>query len=330
MSAAQFAAALTDYGPDTAPFRGTLAEATAYCQQLAARHYENFSVVTWLLPRALRPHFAAVYAYCRWADDLADETGDPELSRELLNWWEAQLAACYRGLPARHPVFLALGETIRRFSIPREPFADLLRAFQQDQNRNRYATVNQLCDYCHGSADPVGRIVLYLFRCFTHERAALADSICTGLQWANFCQDVARDLRIRNRIYLPQESWAACGVTEGDFMAPRAGSPMRCLIEREVSRAEEYIHKGWPLVKLLPPVLGRNIAAIARGGLAICEAIRRQDFDVLQLRPTVGKWQKLCLLLQSRFLPLPDSLFEAAAIQASAGTSLPTSAEVCQ
>jgi squalene synthase HpnC len=303
MRADRFLLELHEHGPDSQSYRGCSVQAFEYCRLLAARHYENFSVVSWLLPRYLRPHFCAVYAFCRWADDLADETGNFEQSRRLLDWWSGQIEDCYNGEPARHPVFLALGETIREFQLPREPFRALLGAFQQDQNRTRYDTVNELIDYCRGSANPVGRIVLSMFRSVTPERVALADSICTGLQWANFCQDAARDLRERGRIYMPRESWAVCGVQEADFRAERATAAMRRLCQMETERAERFLHAGWPLLGQLPDAFRRQMLAIVRGGLAICAAIRRQEFDVLARRPVISRWQKLGLLCSATWLP---------------------------
>src|SRR5438132_169469 len=182
-----FAAELTRYGPNGsyAPF--TAAAARSYCARLARSHYENFSVASLLLPRRLLPHFHAVYAYCRWADDLADEAGGGAEALALLRWWREELLRCYDGRPS-HPVMLALRPTIRRFAIPPRPFLDLLRAFEQDQAVKHYRTYEQLLGYCRHSANPVGHLVLYLCACYDPGRAALADHICTGLQLANFWQ----------------------------------------------------------------------------------------------------------------------------------------------
>src|SRR5262245_20478608 len=203
------------YGPTAGRFCSSLADARSYCRRLAGTHYENFTVASWLLPAELRPHFCAVYAYCRWSDDLADETAGGAQSLELLDWWQSQLEDCYRGV-ATHPVFVALAETIREFEIPIEPFRDLLTAFRQDQTCKRYETFDALMRYCRNSANPVGRLVLYLGRCHDEERGRLSDSICTGLQLANFLQDVARDYQ-NGRIYLPQDSCRAAGYDEAMF-----------------------------------------------------------------------------------------------------------------
>src|SRR5262249_40937680 len=158
-----------------------------YCSCLARNHYENFTVASLLIPRRLRPHFHAVYAYCRWADDLADEAGGGAEALNLLAWWRDELQRCYSGAP-HHPLMVALRETIGCFRIPPKPFLDLLVAFEQDQQVKRYATYEQLLGYCKYSANPVGHLVLYLCESFDSERAALADHVCTGLQLANFWQ----------------------------------------------------------------------------------------------------------------------------------------------
>src|SRR4051812_7392970 len=151
---------LRQFGPD-ASYRVTPPEARAYCARLAATHYENFHVVTWLTPRPLRPAFRSIYAFCRWSDDLGDEVGDPERSRLLLAWWRSELRAMYRGR-AHHPVMVALAETVAEFAIPIEPFEALISAFEQDQVVTDYATYAELLDYCMRSANPVGHLVLYL------------------------------------------------------------------------------------------------------------------------------------------------------------------------
>ncbi len=295
MSALAFQSELARFGPQgtAAPVRDR-ATARAYCRQLARSHYENFSVASLLLPRRLRQHFYHVYAYCRWADDLADETGAPAQSAALLDWWEGQLRACYQGR-AEHPVFVALAETIAEFDIPADPFLDLLTAFRRDQQQTRYATEGELLDYCRYSANPVGRLVLYLGRCADAEHFVLSDSICTGLQLANFCQDVARDYD-QGRIYLPQDSWAAAGYGEADFERREFNASFRTLLKGEVDRAERFLLAGLPLAGQVPRQLRIEVELFARGGLAILQAIRAQDYDVWSRRPTVSKRQKLWLL----------------------------------
>ena len=200
--------------------RPTLDQARAYCQRLATTHYENFHVASWFLPTRLRPHFYSIYAYCRISDDLGDEVGNREQSLALLDMWGGELDACYRG-EARHPVFVALAETIRACDIPQQPFADLLVAFRQDQNVPRYQTMDDVLDYCRYSANPVGRLVLYACGYREPEMFRLSDFTCTALQLANFWQDVSGDYA-RGRIYLPFEDMKRFAVDEGDHCQARS------------------------------------------------------------------------------------------------------------
>lgn len=295
MTSLAFQHDLARFGPEAQPTRRLDRQgARTYCRKLAQSHYENFTVASWLLPPALRPHFYHIYAYCRWADDLADETGDPQRSLALLTWWEEQLHACYQG-EATHPVFIALRETIDEFQIPAAPFRDLLVAFRRDQHQTRYETIAELLDYCRYSANPVGRLVLYLGRCASEEHFTLSDSICTGLQLANFCQDVARDWE-RGRIYLPAEIYRAAGYTEADFAAQRFNGAFRQVLKGEVDRAETLLQQGLPLAERMPRALRVDVELFARGGLAILAAIRQIDYDVWSRRPTVTRRQKLALL----------------------------------
>jgi squalene synthase HpnC len=294
MSASSFIAELERYGPQVKTTGVSLADAEAYCRRLATQHYENFTVASGLLPRRLRQHFCNVYAYCRWADDLADETDDPARSLELLDWWEAELLACFAGR-ATHPVFVALRRTIEEFALPPEPFRDLLVAFRRDQTQTRYATMADLREYCRYSANPVGRIVLHLGRCYSEETAALSDENCTGLQLANHWQDVARDYQ-RDRVYLPQEDLAAFGVHEADLELSRAGDSFRELMQYEVQQAEAYFNRGQTLVSSVSRELRLPVALFVGGGRAILQQIRRQQFDVLARRPRVSRGQKLRLL----------------------------------
>lgn len=295
MSTATFSGELALYGPEPTAARHapSLCEAQQYCRQLAQSHYENFTVASWLLPRELRPHFHAVYAYCRWADDLADETAGGDESLRLLDWWEGELAACYRG-DVQHPVFVALRQTIQEFGIPVEPFQNLLIAFRQDQYRKRYETFNDLLDYCRNSANPVGRLVLFLGRAATPENFALSDSICTGLQLANFWQDVTRDYDM-GRIYLPLADCRAASYDEAMFERREFNGAFRGLLAEQVNRAETMLLAGEPLIRLVPRHLQLDVALFIRGGLAVLDQIRRQDFDVWRRRPVVGKLTKLRL-----------------------------------
>ncbi len=284
------------YGPESTK-AASPDEALAYCARLTASHYENFSVVTWLTPRPLRPHFASIYSFCRWSDDLGDEVGDRQRSRDLLAWWRGELRLMYEG-HARHPVFVALRETVDQFSIPIDPFEALISAFEQDQDVLEYDTYDQLMDYCTRSANPVGQLVLYLGRSFDEENVALSDRTCTGLQLANFWQDVARDLDI-GRIYLPREDRERFGVDEASLRSKRFTPGFAKLLEFEVNRARKLFRDGWPLVGKLPRALAVDVDLFTRGGMAICDRIEAQNYDVLTRRPRLGKLAKLGLLLRA-------------------------------
>jgi len=289
-----FAAELASAGP-TATARPSLAEARAYCAYATRSHYENFTVASWLLPRKLVPHFHAVYAWCRWADDLADETAGGSESLALLDWWNGELEACFAGEP-RHPVTVALHETVQRFGIPFDLFRDLLSAFRQDQTTTDYDTFGQLVDYCRRSADPVGRLVLYLFEHHKPECLEPSDAVCTGLQLANFWQDVARD-RAKGRIYIPKEDRSRFGVQPATWHAQPAA--MRDLIRFQVARTHEWFDRGESLLRLLPRTARIDVALFLRGGRAVLRAIERQNHDVLTSRPSIGKAEKLMLLLRT-------------------------------
>jgi len=289
------AAQLELYGPTASARQAPSAiEARAYCRQLARTHYENFTVASWLLPQPLRQHFYNVYAYCRWADDLADEARDPEEASRLLDWWGDELDSCFAGT-ARHPVFVALAETIREFDIPPEPLQNLLVAFRQDQRQSRYEAFDDLLAYCRNSANPVGRLVLYLGRCHNEENVRFSDSICTGLQLANFCQDVARDFD-RGRIYLPQESCRRFGYTDAMFRERECNEAFRALMAHEVERADSLLVAGLPLVPRAPKPLRADVALFIEGGRAILRSIRAANFDVWSRRPTLSPFTKLRLV----------------------------------
>jgi squalene synthase HpnC len=280
--------------PQTAP---SLAESQAYCKRLATGHYENFSVVTWFLPKHLHQHFFNVYSYCRISDDLGDEVGDPSLSIKLLGQWEKELDACYDGAP-RPPVFVALRETVRKFAIPRHEFSDLLIAFRQDQTVTRFATFNDVLAYCKYSANPVGHLVLYLCGYKDAERQQLADYTCTALQLANFWQDVRVDYG-KGRIYLPLESLAKFGVSEQDIAERRPTPQFLAMMKFEVARAREWFAKGLPLIKMVNRELALDLELFSRGGQEILDAVERQGYDVLTSRPAISKPRKLWLVLRA-------------------------------
>jgi squalene synthase HpnC len=280
--------------PAAAPSRE---EAFAYCERLAKTHYENFSVATWFLPSQLKQHFYNVYAYCRISDDLGDEVGNPQQSLALLDAWEQELNACYAGSP-RHPVFVALRETIQQFGIPKHEFSDLLIAFRRDQTITRFPTFADVLDYCKYSANPVGHLVLYLGGYSDAERQQLADYTCTALQLANFWQDVAVD-HGKGRIYLPLESLERFGVTEDDIAHRRFTPAFRELMKFEVQRARDLFARGLPLVNQVRPELALDIELFSRGGQEILNAIEAQDFNVLKSRPAISKPKKILLVLRA-------------------------------
>jgi squalene synthase HpnC len=285
--------------PENAP---TVEEAEEYCRHLARSHYENFSVASWFLPRRLRQHFFNVYAYCRISDDLGDEVGDPAASLELLDQWQAELDACYSGHP-RHPVFVALADTVRRCDIPQQTFADLLIAFRQDQTVTRYASFADLLGYCQNSANPVGRLVLYVCGYRDAERQQLSDFTCTALQLANFWQDVSVDYA-KGRIYLPLEDLRRFGVSEADLAAQR-NTPVFCdLVRFEVERAHDWFRRGWPLTAKVDRALALDIELFSRGGQEILRAIERQGYAVLGRRPAISKSRKLALVARAAWSKL--------------------------
>jgi squalene synthase HpnC len=274
-----------------------VAEAREYCRRLARSHYENFSVASRFLPERLRQHFFNVYAYCRISDDLGDEVGDSAASLQLLDEWETELNACYDGRP-RHPVFVALAETVLKFEIPKHEFADLLTAFRQDQSITRYETFNELLGYCRYSADPVGHLVLYLCGYRDSDRQQLSDFTCTALQLANFWQDVSADFA-KGRIYLPLEDLRRFGVSEEVIRDGKNTSAFCAMIKFEVERAREWFAQGMPLIAKVDRALATDIELFSRGGQEILNAIERQNYAVLGRRPAISKTRKLALVARA-------------------------------
>jgi squalene synthase HpnC len=278
-----------------APAAGCSPEAAQqYTRWLATHHYENFNVVSWLLPKELHQHFYNLYAYCRWADDLGDEIPDTSRALELLDWWERELDACYDGNPS-HPVFVALHETMIAKDIPKQPFADLLKAFRQDQTVKRYPTWDAMIGYCVYSANPVGRLVLYLCGYRDEQRQLLSDATCTALQLANFWQDVGRDLE-KGRIYIPLDAAAAQGLTETDIVERRFDERYVCLMKDLIARTRELFAEGMPLAKMVDGRLSVDLEMFSRGGLAVLDAIEAQGYDTLHHRPSIGKGKQIRLL----------------------------------
>jgi len=280
--------------PASAP---TLADARAYCARLARSHYENFSVASWFLPRRLRQHFFNVYAYCRISDDLGDEVGEPAASLALLDQWQHELDACYHGAP-KHPVFVALAETVRRFEIQQHEFSDLLIAFRQDQTVTRFETFNDVLAYCRYSANPVGHLVLYLCGYRDPERQQLSDFTCTALQLANFWQDVSVDYD-KGRIYLPLEDLRRFNVSEDEIARDQNTPAFRALMKFEVERARDWFRRGLPLIQKVDRELAIDLDLFSRGGQEILNAIEKQDYAVLGNRPAISKPRKLALVARA-------------------------------
>lgn len=327
--------ALRHLGPDAPPTEPPTLEASiAYCRGLALSHYENFSVLTSLVPKDLRDDFAAVYAFCRWSDDLADETGSSDAAREgslrLLAWWRSQLASAFADAGDRpggggggggggvggvrsggeaiatptHPVFVALRETARRRGVPAKPFHDLLDAFEQDQRVTRYQTWDQCVDYCVRSANPVGRIVLalggYADTPENAERYAMSDATCTALQLINFWQDVSRDLRDRDRIYIPLADTGLSEERLRDWAArpsdPTARVPFIRALRPLVDRTADLFDRGRPLPRTLDRRLAPVVWLFGAGGDAILSAVRGVGCATLWGRPSLSKATKAALV----------------------------------
>jgi squalene synthase HpnC len=285
------------------------AAALVYVRQLATSHYENFSVLNRLVPVDLRDDFAAVYAFCRWADDLGDEIGDREQSLQLLAWWRDELQRCYRGEP-RHPVFIALEPTIRRHDIPAEPFEDLISAFEQDQRLTRYPDWPALLDYCRRSANPVGRLVLYLAGYRDATRQQLSDATCTALQLANFWQDVRRDIFERDRIYLPADVLADHGLDHATVEQLVRGriEPTESVVQAYRTALADVVGRTWPLFRRghrLWPLVDRRVRTSIRlftmGGQTVLRRIERVNYDTWQQRPRVGNLTKGWLIGRALF-----------------------------
>jgi len=273
-------------------------EAASYTRWLAHVHYENFHIVSWLLPKRLHQDFYNVYGFCRWADDLGDEIGDTARSLELLAWWRHELHAMYAGSAPRHPVYVALKETTARHDLPCEPFDNLITAFEQDQRVTRYPNWDAVFGYCVNSANPVGRLVLMLGGYRDAERFRLSDATCTALQLANFWQDVTVDL-LKDRIYLPLDLLAKHGYTERDLFERKFTPAFAALMKDAVDVAEALFVEGLPLSRMIDRRLSLDIDLFSRGGMRVLEKIRAQGYDVLKARPAISKTERVALLMKS-------------------------------
>ena len=285
---------------------GTIASLTEierafeHCEEIARRHYENFPVASLFLPRVLRPHVSCIYAFARTADDFSDEgSWGPEERLQKLDEWGARLHDCYAG-KVQDSIFLALADTVRRYGIPRQPLADLLDAFRADVTKNRFPTFSEVLEYCKKSANPVGRLILYLFKNANDRTFELSDSICTALQLANFWQDVAVDMA-KGRIYIPLEDLDRFGYTESDLLERKVDDRFRSMMEFEVCRTREIFARGKPLLREATPRLRFELELTYRGGIAILDMISSAKFgyDVLTRRPALSSPDKAVLLIKA-------------------------------
>ncbi len=270
-------------------------EARRYCEKLAKSHYENFLIAGIFCPKELRQHFYNVYSYCRISDDLGDEIGDPEQSLVLLDWWESELDLMIKGSP-KHPAFVALADTVEQFQIPVSLFRNLLTAFRQDQYTPTYDSYDELLGYCVNSANPVGRLVLYLCGSVEEECLLLSDKICTALQLANFWQDITRDL-VKNRIYIPLEDISTYGVTIEELRSHKFTPQFASLMRYEVDRTRALFLEGAALGELVDRRLRLDIEMFSQGGMEVLRKIEGQGYDVLSKRPSIPKSRQIWMLI---------------------------------
>ncbi len=300
---------LESYGPEQCA-QLNLGEAQAMCRRLAMGQYENFSVLSVVVPRELRDDFAALYAFCRWADDLGDEIGDAERSLELLSWWRQELEQCFAGEP-RHPVFVALQPVIERQELPIEPFDNLIQAFEQDQTVSRYETWEQLIDYCQLSANPVGRLVLMICQ---EERSddlfRLSDDICTALQLTNHWQDIQRDILDRDRIYIPAEFIRIDDFEDRLIRSAKQGYAVdhsflgetRELVRDCVSRTWKLFERGEKLLEKIGPESKAIVWLFSSGGHHVLRQIELWNYETVLHRPKLGTLCRLRLVATAWFM----------------------------
>ena len=276
--------------------RPTLAEAQAWCRNLATTHYENFHVATWFLPKRIRPYFESIYAFSRVSDDLGDEVASSEIALRLLGEWREMLDECYAA-PERsmHPVYVALQQTIRETGVPKQLFADLIHAFVMDQTHTHWQSLAELEEYSKYSANPVGRLVLWVSGYRDEERVLLSDQVCTALQLANFWQDVFEDWE-RGRRYLPACEMERFGVADADIAARRFTPQFRAMMQHLVGYAGAMLAAGGRVSREVDAQLAVTLRLFEQGGRAALDGIVAQDYDVLARRPSVSKATKIKLL----------------------------------
>jgi squalene synthase HpnC len=278
----------------------TVPQAFQFCERLTYDHYENFPVASLFLPKDKRRYICAIYSFARIADDYADEPGLTAAERiESLNDWEEQLFDCYRG-EAHHPVFVALRETVERFQIPHELFRDLLLAFRSDVTTHRYEAFDDVLAYCENSANPIGRLMLLLFNYRSESMLLQSDFVCTGLQLANFWQDVSVDL-LKDRVYIPTDDIREFGYSEEELFRGTVTQAFRDLICFELDRTARIFREGEPLLREVGTDLALELRLTWNGGMKILKKIERADYDVLQRRPRLTMVDKLSLMFSSLF-----------------------------
>ncbi len=282
--------------PDAMNRVWSLEESLAYTRWLATHHYENFQVVSFLLPKRLHQDFYNVYSFCRWADDLGDEIGDTAESLRLLSWWREDLQAMFAGERPKHPVFVALQGTAKQYQLPITPFDDLIQAFEQDQTVTRYRDFDHILEYCRYSANPVGRLVLGLCGYHDEERYALSDATCTALQLANFWQDVTVDLH-KDRVYLPLGLLEKHGYPVELLFERKFDDRFRAAMREAVDVARALFLKGLPLADRVDRRLSIDLELFSRGGMRVLDKIEQQGYDVLTSRPSISKVERVALLL---------------------------------
>ena len=283
-----------------------LSDAQEFCRHYTRQHYENFTVASFLLPRQIRQAFYPIYSFCRWADDLADESPDNQTALAALDDWNSQLDACYQG-KADHPIFIALKPIVDEYSIPKSLFADLIAAFRLDQTQKEYDFREELLEYCKLSANPVGRIVLHLVQTTDEESLTLSDKICTGLQLANHWQDVARDKRRKtssgqsdSRRYVPLNDMLSCGYSLEEFQNEVYNPAFVETMSQLCDWADSFFTAGRPLVSRVPREFQTDLKLFIMGGQKIVEAIRRIEYNVWSIRPTISRWSKFGLLIKAQ------------------------------
>jgi squalene synthase HpnC len=265
------------------------------CSKLTRAHYENFTVGSWLLPRGTKKHIHALYAFARTTDDIGDESGGDRLAN--LDAWEEDFRRIRGGSP-RHPVHVALADTVRKFDIPDEPFLKLIEANRIDQRKTRHETFQDLLHYCEHSANPCGHLVLYAFGVRDAESRRLADFTCTALQLVNFWQDLAIDWR-KGRVYLPQEDLRRFGYSEEELSREAVNDRFRRMMAFECARTRGLFQAGLPLAGRLQGTARFDVRLFSRGGMRVLDLIERAGYDVFRRRPTLSKLGKARVALEA-------------------------------